>query len=379
MSTAVLSTNGDNHFKYSAPIDTLVVATVNGAVKLTRASGGKWNRTGHSLVGDHVNSLTIDQDNGNLFAALMPGSLMKSTDAGSSWSVVEGPFAGDGMYSLRWRNQNGKSVIYVGTQPVDFFRSEDGGNTWENLSSFKNAPMHEEWKFPSPDHSPHLKTLAIDFRDSNYMLAGVEQGGLLRSTDGGKTWEDMDSWVDYENIVYKDVHQVMMQPSNPDIVYMTTGLGILKSEDRGVNWRWLTAENFRIGYPDQLLFSPGNHQKMFVSGGFAIPYHWVKAKSAKGTIMISDDGGENWRSPKNGYPENRANVEAMTICAYTDGSPYEIFAGNTEGEVVYSNDAGETWSVIASGLAPIGKPTHDTLINGVSYDNGVVLPDFAEN
>jgi photosystem II stability/assembly factor-like uncharacterized protein len=227
--------------------------------------------------------------------------------------------------------------------------------------------MHEKWRFPAPGHLPHLKTLTVDPRNGDIIYAGVEQGALLKSTDGGASWEDLDEFVDYESFVYKDIHQVLLRPTNPNEIYLTTGLGVFHSADEGAHWSQLTDSSFRIGYPDQLLFAPDNDQNLFVSGGFAIPYYWVEAKTAKGTVMLSQDGGKTWRPPSKGFPESCANVEAMTMVGFPGG--FEIFAGTTDGEVYISADRGESWTSIIDGLAPVSKPTHDTLIAGIKYDN----------
>jgi photosystem II stability/assembly factor-like uncharacterized protein len=82
-------------------------------------------------------------------------------------------------------------------------------------------------------------------------------------------------------------------------------------------------------------------------------------------LMLSEDSGKSWRAPAGGFPENKSNVEALTICGFPSG--YEIFAGNSDGEVLLSSDKGESWTRIASGLPPICKPTHDDLIAGKEY------------
>lgn len=366
MTIACLSTNGTNHFNSSAPIKTLHIATTDGVVTAERNENGQWKEVSRALRGNHVSSLTIDASSGRIFAALMPGTVMVSEDEGKTWHATDG-IAEKGAYSLRCYPQGESSVLYCGTQPVGLYRSTDGGNSWIDLPAVRTAPLHETWRFPAPGHEPHLKTLAVDPRDSNVIYAGVEQGALLKSSDGGEIWEDLDEFVDYDNFVYKDIHQVVLRPSNPDEVYITTGLGIFHSENCGKTWTQLTNSDFRIGYPDQLLFAPNDDQKLFVSGGFAIPYYWVEAKSAKGTVMISDDGGRTWRQPSGGFPEGRSNVEAMAMCGFPGG--YEIFAGTTDGEVLTSTDGGETWTRIIEKIAAVSKPTHDTLINGLAYEN----------
>lgn len=365
MTTACLSTNGTNHFMLPGPVQTVFVATTDGAVKIQRSPEGGWSVVQRMLEGSHVAALTHDPETGGLYAAQMPGTLMFSPDNGVNWTPRAAGVTEDGAYSLRCYRQNGKSVLYLGTQPVGLYRSTDGGLSWNDLASIRTAPLHDTWRFPAPGHEPHLKTLAVDPRNPDILYAGVEQGALLKSVDGGKSWSDLDEFVDYEHFVYKDIHQVLLRPTNPDEVFITTGLGIFHSSNFGVNWEQLTSSEFRIGYPDQLLFAPEDDRRMFVSGGFATPNFWVEEKSAKGTIMISEDGGHVWRAPNGGFPQGRANVEAMTMCAYPGG--YEILAGTSAGDVLLSADAGESWFPIVTAIAPVCKPTHDTLIEGLAY------------
>ena len=365
MTTACLSTNATNTFSLAAAPQVLHVATVSGIATLSRGAAGAWSVSRHALEGDHISALNYNAASGTLLAARIPGSLVRSTDGGASWQDSSPGVAEPSTYSLRGFDVQGQSVLYLGTEPVGLYRSEDGGQSWTDLAAVRTAPMHERWQFPSPDHDPHLKTLAVDPRDGAVIYAGVEQGALLKTTDGGQTWRDLDQFVDYNHFVYKDIHQVTLRPGNPDEVVITTGLGIFRSLDAGESWTQLTDSSFRIGYPDQLVYAPDNAQRMFVAGGFATPNFWVEQKTAKGTVMISEDGGQTWRAPASGFPESRANVEALTLCSFPGG--YEIFAGTTEGEVFVSADRGESWQKIASGLPAIGKPTHDTLIVGMGY------------
>lgn len=365
MSTVCLSTNGTNHFTLSGPVRTAFVATTDGVLKIARQADGGWSVERAMLEGSHISALTRDPATGGLYAAQMPGTLMFSPDEGATWEARAAGIAEGGIYSLRCYRQGDASVLYLGTQPVGLYRSTDEGRSWQDLASVRTAPLHDTWRFPAPGHEPHLKTLAVDPRNPDILYAGVEQGALLKSVDGGRNWSDLDEFVDYEHFVYKDIHQVMLRPTNADELFITTGLGIFHSANGGVNWEQLTGSDFRIGYPDQLLFAPDDDSRMFVSGGFATPNFWVEEKSAKGTVMLSENGGRDWRAPRGGFPEGRANVEAMTLCAHPGG--YDILAGTSGGEIFLSSDGGENWTRILSGIAPVSKPTHDTLIEGVGY------------
>lgn len=365
MSIACLSTNATNSFALPTPAETLYVATVDGTRTLRRAADGTWPVSAQALAGEHIAALHHDAATGTLLAARIPGGVLRSIDGGASWQDSSAEVGEPATYSLRGFVAGGATTLYLGTQPVGLYRSDDGGASWTDVAAVRTAPMHERWQFPSPEHDPHLKTLAVDPRDPQVIYAGVEQGGLLKSVDGGASWRDLDQFIDYSHFVYKDIHQVTLRPGNPDEVVITTGLGIFRSPDGGESWTQLTDSSFRIGYPDQLAYAPDDAKRMFVSGGFATPNFWVEQKTAKGTVMISEDGGTNWRAPHGGFPESRANVEVLTVCAFPGG--YEIFAGTTEGEIFVSTDKGESWSLAIGGLPAIGKPTHDTLIIGMGY------------
>ena len=58
-----------------------------------------------------------------------------------------------------------------------------------------------------------------------------------------------------------------------------------------------------------------------------------------------------------GLPKHmRGNVEALVITK-CNGS-FELFAGTTDGDIFYSNDQGNHWTTILSGLPPVSKFHH---------------------
>ncbi|HEX6512145.1 MAG TPA: hypothetical protein VF157_07605, partial [Chloroflexota bacterium] len=78
---------------------------------------------------------------------------------------------------------------------------------------------------------------------------------------------------------------------------------------------------------------------------------------ADATIMRSADAGRTWQPSGRGLPEKmRANIEAMSVYAYRGG--FTLFAGNTDGDIFCSEDQGQSWTTIASGLAPVSKGGH---------------------
>jgi photosystem II stability/assembly factor-like uncharacterized protein len=212
-----------------------------------------------------------------------------------------------------------------------------------------------------PPNVPHVKTIAFDPRDPNILLAGVEQGGLFRSQDGGESWFELDSYYTPQDEVYKDMHQVTRRPNHPNEIFMTSGNGFYASKDDGSSWTHLTDRHFRIGYPDKLIFSPHDDGLMFMCGAVANPGTWRVNHFAHPSVMASRDLGKTWEPMTRGLPEDMVpSIEAMSI--YSTRSAQELFAGTTAGEVYYSSDGAESWRRICDGLGPVSKSTHFRLL-----------------
>jgi hypothetical protein len=69
------------------------------------------------------------------------------------------------------------------------------------------------------------------------------------------------------------------------------------------------------------------------------------------------DGGRTWDEAGKGLPSPmRHNIEAMSVVGYPGG--FALFIGDTGGNVYCSEDQAASWTLIASGLAPISKGGH---------------------
>jgi alkylation response protein AidB-like acyl-CoA dehydrogenase len=251
---------------------------------------------------------------------------------------------------------SGGSAIYD-TFDLQRIWRYDNGLTWQELPAIGRMPGHEKWTFPPPPHIAHTKGLTFDPGNPNVIYAAIEQGALLKSTDGGVTWRELGSYYRPDDIWYKDVHRLVCRPSNPDELFMATGIGLYRSGDAGETWERLTDMEFTIGYPDQIILSPRDDSIMFVSGAGRDPSTWRTSHQADGTVLRTRDGGRTWENANRGLPQaSHANIKAMNATAYPGG--YVLFAGNTDGEVFATEDGGDNWVRIASGLKPVSKGGH---------------------
>src|SRR5262249_51391316 len=94
----------------------------------------------------------------------------------------------------------------------------------------ETVPGREAWYTPWGD-PPDTRSLAVDRGGTVY--ANVHVGGVVRSTDGGRSWEPT---LDIE----ADVHQVLAHPRRPGHVFAASAVGLQTTVDAGATWQTVT-------------------------------------------------------------------------------------------------------------------------------------------
>jgi photosystem II stability/assembly factor-like uncharacterized protein len=353
-----LSPNGPMVHNARAVPSRLLVATMDGVAILDRdARGSGWAVARIALTGVHVSSLLFEPSRDGVFAGTHGRGIFFSADHGETWSAVSGGPAQGNVFSLGCSVRDGQVTLLAGTEPVMLFSSNDYGRTWREHSAIAEMPDRDKWTFPAPPHIAHLKSIAVHPAEPDVYYACIEQGALLKTADAGRTWREIVTYARPTDRWYRDIHKVVPAASDPRRLWMSTGVGVYRSEDAGNAWEKLTGDDFPIAYPDHLIVSPGDEDTVFVVGASTTPDVWRQTHAAKSVVMCSRDGGKHWRLASTGLPVNgRAAVEAMGVASV--GATYELFVGNTDGEVYTSRDQAGSWQLATGGLAPISKPPH---------------------
>ena len=206
---------------------------------------------------------------GFVSASYSDNVVIHTVDGGSSWEVQ---YQGDGnpwFYTFRdicFANTE-RGWVVGGTQSVNppmnpiFLQTEDGGETWEDISSLTVNSLN-----------------AITFPDSLHgWIAG--HATLLHTSDGGESWMEAWSGIHSLNDVFfiDNDHGWLIGDSlyheGPDVVMYT--------DDGGLSWE---TQYFDLDLNGIFFTDPNT--------GYII--------SSQGVILVTQDGGETWEEQVTG-------------------------------------------------------------------------------
>jgi len=269
-------------------------------------------------------SVTVDSITGHLYLGTLYDGIFKSTDGGGSWQKISQNINHSACLQMSVNVRHLDSV-YVATRNR-VHRSLDGAESWEKV----NIP------FPYDDISTN--GILIDEYDPNYIYAsyysirGIYPGGVMRSTDGGASWQN------YSNGLPDGTFCNMLAMADfggGSRRLFLSGLGLYYSDDLGETWN--RCEN---GLPTNIFY---NHIEISLND----PNLMFIVDWEVGSYLLrrSTDSGQSWTT-LSGPPGDR-HIHSIKC----DPSNYNnVFVCKWYSGVYKSTDAGETWQDITSNL-----------------------------
>ncbi|HVB65223.1 MAG TPA: glycosyl hydrolase, partial [Nitrolancea sp.] len=258
------------------------------------------------------------------------------------WRLV-GPFRGGRVVAVAGDPVN-PQIFYFGSTGGGVWKTYDGGRVWENVSDgfFKRASVGG---------------LAVAASDPNVIYAGMGEttirgnvshgDGVYKSTDAGKTW----THLGLEKT--RNIAKVRVHPENPDIVYVAAfghahgsnpERGVYRSKDGGATWELVLYRSDTAGAND-LVIDPTNPRIIYVSFWEAIRRPWEMISGGPGSgIFKSTDGGDSWTeiSRNDGLPKGVLGKIGISASATKPGRVYAVVEAE-DGAIFRSDDGGETW------------------------------------
>jgi photosystem II stability/assembly factor-like uncharacterized protein len=280
-----------------------------------------------SLADSSAQCIALDPaDNDTVYIGLGGGGIMKTTDGGQTWT--ERGLSEEQVFSIAVSAADG--AVYAGTEPSALYRSDDGGETWRELHALLELPSQPTWSFPPRPWTSHVRWIAPSPHDAGLLLAGIELGGLMRSTDGGETWHD------HRPGAQRDVHSLAWHPRVQGRAYEAGGGGAAWSTDGGDTWQ--PADDGRDRhYTWSVAVDPDDPECWYVSASTG-PFAAHGGRDPQALIYARRDG-EPWRPLAGGLPEPLPAMPYALLA--TNG---RVFAGFADGRVWESRDRGDTWA-----------------------------------
>ena len=303
------------------------------------------------------------------------GGVWKTEDAGQTWNNISDGFFKTGSVGAVAVSISDPNVVYVGmgehpprgvtsSYGDGVYKSTDAGKTWSHLGldltrQIANIRIHPT----NPD---------IVYVAAQGAIHGAStERGVYKSVDGGKTWTKTLYVDDNSGCV-----DLSMDMNNPRILYAAMwdyrrlpwevrsggkGSGLYKSTDGGDTW-----EKIQTGLPKELgkmsvAVSQANSNKIYLV---------VESDSEKeqGGLFVSENAGKSWnRVSKDHRLVQRAWYYIEATADPVDENTVYVLSS----PAVKSTDGGKTWQ---SFRAPHGD-YHQLWINPKNNKNMIVSND----
>ena len=177
------------------------------------------------ILGIGIEAKNPDQ----MYAALEVRGAAHSSDGGKSWTIVNKEFDGDvDLMDLHGVTVGAadSSAVFISNR-TGVWRSRDRGANWDNLDFPKFTEIFYSRGVESAPNDPDTLYACVGL---NF---GSQQGGVMRSTDQGDTWERFDKGISPSSTTFG----IAVNEHAPDQVYFCTRQGeVFGTRDGGQTW-----------------------------------------------------------------------------------------------------------------------------------------------
>ncbi|MCB0713730.1 MAG: hypothetical protein KDD67_15495 [Ignavibacteriae bacterium] len=409
--------------------NTWFVATVGGGVWKTTDAGGTWQDKSPEMITYTAMTIAIAESNPNVIyvgtgmgygrvADITGSGVWKSTDRGESWFQLQSTAQGQVLGAINRLivdpsdenivllcSNNSFSHLFANqgdpSKKSGIFRSTDGGSSWSQV-------FNPVGVLPANTDNRIQQIIATP-GNFNVQYAAVNEVGVLKSTDAGKTWSisannfalpsdigtPAGGWTGLGGISVRT--ELAVSPTDPNRVYgaveRPSGVAdLFMSTDAGANWtlvndnggdpNWFNANGasgavaYSAGWFDNTItISPYDENEVIVGGVNIYKITVDPATNTRTTVPLTW-----WTVNQQGIPVVHADHHFLvTIPVDASAKTYRIVDAN-DGGVALSTDAGVTWRQSAGGMQTSQfygvdkKPGENAYIGGMQDNNSWFSP-----
>lgn len=357
----------------------VLVGTRKGAFVLT--SDGKrenWEVNGPLFGGwevYHATGSSADPDRLYISQSLswFGQQIQRSDDGGATWEPVGHDFAYEGdagthqfydgsavpwEFKRIWHLEpslTDPDLVYAGAEDAGLFRSSDGGRSWQELPGLRHHGSGPAWQPGAGGLCLH--TIVQHPGNPDRLTIAISAAGAFRTDDGAKTWQAINRGLKSDGIPDPDaevghcVHHIAAHPDRPDVLFMQKHWDVMRSDDAGDNWYEISGDlPTDFGFPIEV--HAHEPDTVYVVPITSDEQHYPP--EGKLRVYRSRVGGNEWEPLTKGLPQSHCYVNVLRDAMAVDSlDECGVYFGTTGGQVYASSDAGDNWAPIVSNLPAV--------------------------
>jgi photosystem II stability/assembly factor-like uncharacterized protein len=266
----------------------------------------------------------------------------------------------------------------MGVASGGLFKTTDSGANWLPITDGK-IPLGSTGSVAVADSDPNVIYLGTG---SDGVRSNVSTGrGVYKSVDGGQTWKFLGLYNAGQ------IGAVRIHPTNPDIVWVAAGgdifksndeRGIFKTTDGGQSWKKVLFVSDSLGAMDVEL-QPGNPNVVYAWLSRLERKPWtIISGSRDGGFYKSNDGGEHFTKITTGLPTELIGKANLAVTAANPDRVYALIEAKPGGGFYRSDDSGQSWTLMNSQGGLIQRPFYYATL-GADPSNADVVYAGAES
>jgi photosystem II stability/assembly factor-like uncharacterized protein len=246
-------------------------------------------------------------------------------------------------------------TVYAGVEDAAIFKSTDGGKSWNELAGLRGHGTGPQWQPGAGGMCLH--TIILDPSDPKRMYIAISAAGAFRTDDGGVTWKPINKGLHSQYIpnptaeIGHCVHHVAMNPKRPGVLFMQKHWDVMRSDDAGEQWREISG-NLPTDFGFVIDVHAHEPETIYVVPIKSDGEHFVH--DAKLRVYRSKTGGNEWEPLTKGLPQSNCYVNVLRDAMAVDQlDSCGVYFGTSGGQVYASKDAGDSWNAIVHDLPAV--------------------------
>lgn len=316
----------------------MYAASAGGGVWKTTNGGKTWSPSfeneGASSIGDVAVAPSDTAivwvgtgESNNLRSSSWGDGIYKSTDAGQTWTHMG--LRGTQHIARILVHPTNPEIVYVASPgPLwsdggerGVFKTTDGGRTWSNVKSISDYTGFTDIVM-DPTNPDVLYAASYQRERRAYsFLAGGDESGIWKTTDGGATWTELTNGLPTGDMGRIGIDISQSQPRTVYAVIHADSGGVWRSDDGGATWTRQSTISSIPWFFGQLRVDPLNAERVYFLGV---------------QLQVSDDGGRTWR-------RIAGNTHVDHHAMWIDPKDSRHLVIGNDGGLYTSYDRGESW------------------------------------